>query len=469
MLELICQGCGRTVPLAAPTPWRCPGAGDGRDHVLAAPPYANAAVGPETNPFLRYRQSMSAWHLARQQGLSDADYCQLVQDLDDHVRAVDGVGFVQTPFGRSQALQDAAAAPGPVFVKVETAAPGGSHKARHLMGLALFAQVQQRAGLLSGEQPRLAIASCGNAALAAAVIARAWQRPLDVFIPPDANPRVVARLQALGAQVEICHRQPGVAGDPCYHAFLQAVAQGALPFCCQGSDIGLTIEGGKTLAWELAELLAGAGVRGGRLFVQVGGGALASSVWQGLAEVLPTGARPRLHPVQTHGAYPLRRAWLAVAAEVARELGDATLTQQAQALTSTGEPAQDDRFARGLHAQLATPAGQAALQRALATATQERSRFMWPWEEAPHSVAHGILDDETYDWLALVRGTLESGGFPVIASEELLVRAHAQGRAAGYQADPTGTSGLAGLLVLAQAGLLAATEPAVVLFTGVER
>ncbi len=469
MLDLICQGCGRTVPLDTPSPWRCPGAGDGRDHVLAAPPYANVAVGPESNPFLRYRQSTSAWHLAQQHGLSDADYSQLVQDLDDQVRAVDGVGFVQTPFGRSQALQEAAGASGPVYVKVETAAPGGSHKARHLMGLALFAQVQQRAGLLSGELPRLAIASCGNAALAAAVVARAWQRPLDVFIPPDANPRVVARLQALGAQVEICHRQPGVAGDPCYHAFLQAVAQGALPFCCQGSDNGLTIEGGKTLAFELAEQMAGAGVQGGRLFVQVGGGALASSVWQGLAEVMPAEMRPRLYPVQTHGAFPLRRAWLAVAVEVARELGDAALIEQAQALTRTGEPQQDQRFAAKLHARLATPAGQAALQRALHTATQERARFMWPWEEAPHSVAHGILDDETYDWLALVRGTLESGGFPVIASEELLVRAHAQGRAAGYHADPTGTSGLAGLLVLAQAGVLAAGEPAVVLFTGVER
>ena len=33
-----------------------------------------------------------------------------------------------------------------------------------------------------------------------------------------------------------------------------------------------------------------------------------------------------------------------------------------------------------------------------------RSQFMWPWEEPPHSVASGILDDETYDWLAILRG-----------------------------------------------------------------
>jgi len=32
---------------------------------------------------------------------------------------------------------------------------------------------------------------------------------------------------------------------------------------------------------------------------------------------------------------------------------------------------------------------------------------MWPWEETPRSVAHGILDDETYDWLAIVKGIME--------------------------------------------------------------
>jgi threonine synthase len=34
---------------------------------------------------------------------------------------------------------------------------------------------------------------------------------------------------------------------------------------------------------------------------------------------------------------------------------------------------------------------------------------MWPWEEPPHSVASGILDDETYDWLAVLRGVVAPG------------------------------------------------------------
>ena len=38
---------------------------------------------------------------------------------------------------------------------------------------------------------------------------------------------------------------------------VQAVEQGAIPFTCQGSENGMVIEGGKTLAWEMiSELLS---------------------------------------------------------------------------------------------------------------------------------------------------------------------------------------------------------------------
>ena len=58
------------------------------------------------------------------------------------------------------------------------------------MGLMLYLRVLETSRLRLGEDlraRRLAIASCGNAALAAAVIARAADWPLDVFIPPDAE------------------------------------------------------------------------------------------------------------------------------------------------------------------------------------------------------------------------------------------------------------------------------------------
>ena len=44
---------------------------------------------------------------------------------------------------------------------------------------------------------------------------------------------------------------------------------------------------------------------------------------------------------------------------------------------------------------------------ALRKAQTHRSEFMWPWEETPASVAHGILDDETCDWHAVVAGLIE--------------------------------------------------------------
>ena len=70
-----------------------------------------------------------------------------------------------------------------------------------------------------------------------------------------ADPRVVTRLRQLSADVVVCRRAPGVPGDPCLHTFHDAVKQGALPFCCQGSENGLCIEGGMTLAWEMIESL----------------------------------------------------------------------------------------------------------------------------------------------------------------------------------------------------------------------
>jgi threonine synthase len=95
---------------------------------------------------------------------------------------------------------------------------------------------------------------------------------------------------------------------------------------------------------------------------------------------------------------------------------------------------------------------------------------MWPWEEAPHSVAHGILDDETYDWLALVEGMLRSGGSPVVVGEDLLVEANRLAvDATGIDVDETGSSGLAGLMALRERGEIGDHERVAVLFTGVRR
>ena len=79
---------------------------------------------------------------------------------------------------------------------------------------------------------------------------------------------------------------------------------------------------------------------------------------------------------------------------------------------------------------------------------------MRPWATEPHSIAHGILDDETYDWLAIAEATIESAGWPVVVSEDQLRRANDLAReATGIDVDHTGSAGLAGVLSLVDSTL----------------
>jgi hypothetical protein len=49
--------------------------------------------------------------------------------------------------------------------------------------------------------------------------------------------------------------------------------------------------------------------------------------------------------------------------------------------------------------------------------------LMTPWDD-PHSLADGILDDETYDWLGVFDAIGGWGDAPVVASEDDIVAAH---------------------------------------------
>ena len=90
---------------------------------------------------------------------------------------------------------------------------------------------------------------------------------------------------------------------------------------------------------------------------------------------------------------------------------------------------------------------------------------MWAWENAPSSVASGILDDETYDWFEIVSAMRASGGAPVVAVETVLQRAHEVGVATtGIRASATGTAGLAGLIAAPPA-----SGDAAIIFSGIER
>jgi threonine synthase len=329
--------------------------------------------------------------------MTDDDYLAAVDQLTAAIEDVDKGSLRITPLVHSDELD--------LTIKNETVNISGSHKGRHLIGTALHLEIAKRAGQqLDSSQP-LAIASCGNAALAAAVVAKASKRDLRVFVPPWADTNVVSRLKELGAQLVVCERLDEDKAS------------------CQGGDNALALLGGHNLGWELIDQSEGFD----HLFIQVGGGALASSIMQAyslakMAGVIAT--LPRFHAVQTDNAHPLARAW--------------------------------HRLQRGTNT--------------LDQARRRRSEYMWPWQPAPTSVASGILDDETYDWFSIARGLSESRGSVITVSEDQLIEAQALGQSkTGIAVDATGTAGLAGLLKMRHERRIPDGETCAVLFTGAIR
>src|SRR5258706_9045872 len=152
---IVCHGCGYVAPPLEPRPFRCPQAlapmTDDVDHVLvrrldgaSAEPFFDR----ERNPFVRFRRFTHAWHTAMAIGMSDREFVALAGDE-----------FVEMPLYERDG----------VVIKDETNNVAGSHKARHLMGLRLWLEVAGRIDP-SLVEARLAIASCGDAALAAATV-----------------------------------------------------------------------------------------------------------------------------------------------------------------------------------------------------------------------------------------------------------------------------------------------------------
>ena len=390
-------------------------------------PGPGARLGADSNPFVAFRTLLWSHHRALAIGWTDARFVDVVRRLDEAVAEVDGHGFRTTPLVSQTALADAMGQGGGIWAKDETGNVSGTHKARHLFGLALHLAVDE-----VPDDTTLAISSCGNAALAAAVVARAAGRPLAVHVPTWADGTILDRLDDLGADVRVCERRDGEAGDPCILRFRELLATGAMPFTCQGIEAPWTIDGGRTLGFELAAELTDHGRSPTRLLVQVGGAALATSTVSALTDavelggpsILP-GGRPPLVAVQTEGCAPLARAFNLVAAS-------------------------DDT-----EAAIAEPDG----------------RYMWSWDD-PGSAATGILDDVTYDWRPVVHDMLlgPTPGGPVVASEADVIEAHHLVRAhTSVPADPTGTAGLAGLLAARRDGCIDADEEVVVLLTGVDR
>jgi len=439
-----CAVCAAEVDIATSFPWRCPNAtAHDRRHILQivndagghglvpgdpgarslVPGDPGAGSQVDVNSFVRHDADFAWAAHADANGIDLAARRRLVAELDDAVRGVAGVGFVPTPFGRSDALSDALGFRdgGGVWVKDETGGVGGSQKARHLFTILLHLRAAEILGQLP-ERPPLAIASCGNAALAAATLARAADWPIDVYVPTWMSDGFGDELDRLGARVHRCERRASdPAGDPAMFRFREAVAAGAIPFTVQGPENALALDGGRTLGWEIGEQLAEQQVGHlDRIFVQVGGGAFAACVGA-------THPARRFHAVQAEGCAPLVRAW-----QLAE--GDAGL--------GSGRPGRGGPVA------------------------SRWAELMTPWPE-PHSLADGILDDETYDWLGVFDAIGSPGDAPIVAAEADIVAAHELAGSAGFDVSPTGSAGLAGLLTIVDT--IGPTERVAVVMSGVAR
>ena len=204
-------------------------------------------------------------------------------------------------------------------------------------------------------------------------------------------------------------------GDPTVLRFREAVDAGAVPFSVQGPENALCLDGGRTIGWEMSEIpdTDVPSQAPDRVFVQVGGGAFAACVG---AAFRAAGVHPIVHAVQAEGCAPLALAW---------------------------DRARGDDHPERRWAEIMTP---------------------WP---GPHSIADGILDDETYDWIGVFEAMRDCGGSPVVASEELIVRAHELASATGISVSPTGSAGLAGLLSIRDQ--IDDDERVAVVFSGVAR
>ena len=262
-----------------------------RDPSSALPPFS----GDNPNPFLRYRRWLSPYRLALAAGLPDAAWVRPRRRT--RRRAEPGRRprlprhAVRPPAGPGQAFGLA----GDLWIKDETQNVSGSHKGRHLMGVMLYLRRAGAPGLPLGEglrARRLAIASCGNAALAAAVGRPRGRTGRSTCSFPPMRSQSALRLGDSGATRHRLRAPRRETGDPCVIAVrsrghrrrhsIRRPGTGQRPGGRGRADAGL--RDGEALAAERAL---------DALYVQVGGGALASALAQGLPIAAAVGCPAR--------------------------------------------------------------------------------------------------------------------------------------------------------------------------------
>ena len=448
---------------------------DGKPHIASRikDSWDNPAANRPTRSFEVFRTAMGSNDL-----LGDEAYLSLLGGIDRQMKAFEGKIFQVLPLVESRRLAEALGRKGHISIKDETSNITGSHKGRHLMGTLFYLEALRK--LRKEKRKRiLTIYSCGNAALAAAAVARAGQYELHAFVPDDVEKTVMDMLAERGAIVEIISRDSTGKGDPCYLAFQRAILEkGWIPFSCSGNDNWSNIEGGETLGWEmilqLKDVLSS-------LIIQVGGGALARAVSQAWNEFHQLGVvayLPKVYACQPEGGFPFVRAYYLVLKKIASQNGlrfdlyydvNADPKTELKKITafSTKQQSQIEDLIDFVKANFHND----AVQNTLTYLLKHRHEFMWAWDgDPPRSLARGILDDITYDWYYLLLDILRTGGKAEILLEKNIEKAYQLSRDfTDISVSHSGVSGLAGLIQLEETGFINRSENVGLFFTGIDR
>lgn len=384
------------------------------------------------HPFFKYRQFISSWCL-----LGNDQYLSLLKTVNNNLKKIGEPSFKTTPLLNNSDLEKKLnLRQGSLFIKEETGNVSGSHKSRHALGNLLYLEAIRT--LSKGKKRNLAIYSCGNAALGAAAVAKALEYKLYTFVPENVDTDIEKRLVQYGARVVKVKRETLGKGDPCYLRFLEATNKlGFVPCSCSGPDNWPNIEGGATIIYEFIDQIKNQfKAYPDVLVVQVGGGALASSIIYGsrlLKEAGFINKLPRIFLVQTESCYPLYKTYKEVV-KIKQKDKDLSINGLFQKVGKKG------KF------------------------------YMEAWSKnIPESLAEGILDDTTYDWLNCLEGVLESGGEVAVVEEHLIKKAYQTIKSLGMNISATGTSGLAGLLKLIEENKINKGDKIGLFFTGVDK
>ncbi|MBB4265378.1 hypothetical protein [Roseospira visakhapatnamensis] len=304
--EVACTGCGTPVTLTQSLGLRCPLADsdDGQDHALYRFLDGPRLCFPESldrNPFVRYRTLFTTYHVARQLGLPDEDYVELVAGLSR--RAADLLGEPLLMADVAEVPVDSADLALPVR-RLEATNAVLPWATRGLFGilvhLAALEAVGQRAAVAARARPLVCLGDPDTIRVAV-ILAQLSGRPMSVVVPDPCPAAVMAFLRA--ARVE-----PLVADGPspaaCRARFHRALRDGALPFTPYGAHALPAREGLATLAYDIAEALHARGESLAMMVVPATGGALPSALVTGYSEAFLVGGAgtlPRLIVLEGEG------------------------------------------------------------------------------------------------------------------------------------------------------------------------